>query len=92
MIGLVTSRYGEAMTLSGTPVSASSQTWTNRAVSSGSIDTVSASSMLGRAALAKASARSVGLCNRLTSTTARTRLGSVRSSPSTRAVSRATVS
>ena len=65
---------------------------TSRSVSSGSTSTVSASSVLGRAALAKASARSVGLCSLQTSTMARTRLGSVRSSPSTSAVSAATES
>ena len=56
----------------------------------GSTSTVSASRRLGRDALAKASARSVGLCSLLTSTMAWTRLGSVRSSRSTSAVSRAT--
>ena len=46
--------------------------------------------VLGRAALAKASARRVGLCSLLTSTMARPGCGSVRSWPSSSAVSAAT--
>ena len=84
---MVTSRYGEATTFSGMSIPACCHCSTSLSVSSGSTATVSASSTEGRDAFAKASARAVGLCSLETSTTARTRLGSIFSSPSTSAVS-----
>src|SRR5829696_7060717 len=73
--GRVISRYGDAITLSGTVISLSSHLCTSSRVSPSSTLTVIASSTSGRVARAYASARSVGRCILDTSTMAWLRLG-----------------
>ena len=76
MIGRVISRYGESTTVSGTGICRRSHSaWMTR-VSLSSTFTVTAVSVSGRVAWAYATARRVGLCTLLTSTTAWLRDGS----------------
>ncbi len=71
------SRYGESRMVSGTGRSRSAHSRCNASVSASEVRTVSAVSVLGLVARAKASARSVGVCSLETSTTPWIRLGSV---------------
>src|SRR6478752_3093039 len=93
--GRVISRYGEAITLSGTVISLASHLCTSSRVSASSTLTVMASRASGRVARAYASARIVGRCSLDTSTTAWLRLGNIMAPSSAAACSsnsRATVS
>ncbi len=89
----MTSRYGESSTRSGTVTRRRAHSSDSSWAAAGSEATVTASSVEGRVARAKAMARVTGRCRRETSTTACTRAGIASPrSPSGRATSTATAS